>query len=116
MNEAAQILDAKTASVPATTTTEGSVAQAPIQEQVSPKIQVLIERERMARQAEIAAKQERESLKAELAQVSEFQEAKKGNYKKALELLGTDYNGLSESILKDGEIPPSVEIKRLREE
>jgi hypothetical protein len=115
--EAAQILDQGTkpeVAQPLTPTTEGSAQ--PIQEQVSPKMQVLIERERVARQAELSAKQEREALKAELAKLNEFQEAKKGNYKKALELLGTDYNGLSESILKDGEIPPSVEIKRLREE
>ncbi len=123
MSEAGQILDATVpAPVPNTTdkpvgegTTDGTQALSNKDDKVSSRLEVLIRREQAALHAERAAKQREQELEAKLAQIREFDGAK-ANSKKALDMLGLNYDELTQSMLKDGEIPPSVEIKRLREE
>lgn len=85
------------------------------EEPISSKLQVLMERERQALNRERYAKTQEESLKEKLLKVQQF-ESVKTDPKKALEFLGLSYDELTQSILKDGEVPPSVEIKRLRDE
>lgn len=95
---------------------------APADSKVSSKIELLIRREQAAVQRERAAKQKEQELEAKLAaftareaKVSEF-ESTKTNPKKALDLLGLNYDELTKSLLADGSIPPEVEIKKLRDE
>lgn len=120
MTEAGQILDAQ-APPPAqtqaqATITTGSVSPPkPGEEQVSPKLAVLMERERQAVNRERMAKAQEEKLRDRLKRIEEF-DAVKADPKKALDFLGLSYDQLTESILKDGQVPPSVEIQRLREE
>jgi len=90
-------------------------------EKTSPKLLVLMNREKQARAAEAQAKaerqaalQEREALAEKLKRIEEF-ETVKTNPKKALELLGIDYNELTQSMLAEGEVPASVQIRRLEE-
>ncbi len=91
-------------------------------DKVSSKIELLIRREQAAVQRERAAKQKETELEAKIqafqareSKVSEF-ESSKGNSKKALEMLGLNYDELTKSLLADGTIPPEVEIKKLRDE
>lgn len=83
-------------------------------DKVSSRIEVLIKREQAARQREEAAKQRELELQAKLQRIEEFESAK-GNSKKALELLGLNYDELTQSMLKDGEIPPEVQIKKVED-
>lgn len=91
------------------------------QERVSNKLEVLIKREQAALFRERLAKQKEADVNARLqelqsreAKIQEFEGAK-GNSKKALEMLGLNYDELSRSILKDGEIPPEVQIKKIED-
>lgn len=117
--EAGQILDAVTA--PQTTAggepQKGPQPSTPVpkEESISPKLAVLMERERQAVSRERMARAQEEKLKERLRKVEEF-ESVKTDPKKALDFLGLSYDQLTQSILKDGETPPSVEIQRLRDE
>lgn len=119
MNEAvSQILDAKpdvvvepTISAPTTTTQDVKP-----DDRMSGKLEILIKREQQALYKERQVKDMEATLQAKLKQIEEFESVKGGNWKKALELLGTDYDKLSQSILKDGEIPPEVGMKKLEDE
>lgn len=120
--EAGQILDqTKDSSVPVQPPMGGAnkdVQPPPAiqkEEQVSSKLAVLMERERQAVSRERLAKAQEEKLSDRLQKIEQFESVKK-DPKKALEFLGLSYDELTQSILKDGEIPPSVEIQRLREE
>lgn len=118
--EAGQILDTTNATVNTPSmggaSTDASPPPAlPKEEQISPKLAVLMERERQALNRERMAKTQEEKLSERLKKIEEF-ESVKTNPKKALEFLGLSYDQLTESIIKDGEVPASVEIQRLRDE
>lgn len=124
MNEAVnQILEASQEAPPPEIPADKPTQASPIKdERLTGKLDLLLKREGFLverdkdikrRESDLQAKVQ--ELEAKLARVNEFESAK-GNSKKALELLGLDYNQLTESILKDGEIPPSVEIQKLRDE
>jgi hypothetical protein len=83
-------------------------------ERVSSRLESLIRREQQALARESAAKEKEKGLAAKLARIEEFESAKGGNSKKALELLGLSYDQLTESYLKEGEIPPSKMIQELQ--
>lgn len=92
-------------------------------EKISPKLQVLIKRERAAIERERAAKaketelqsafKERDEIKAKIA---EFESLKKTNPMKALEMIGLSYQDLTNVALADGNVTPEIQIKQLREE
>jgi hypothetical protein len=117
---ASQVLDtpgspAKTlaAGVPnAQTTTETP----PKTENVSGKLQLLIQRERSAIERERTAAAKEHAIAAREAKITEFESLKQTNPLKALELLGLDYSALSQVFMADGNIPPEVQIKKVHEE
>lgn len=119
--EAGQILDKSQPTLPVASaapkepTPQGGQPAAPKEEPIASKLSVLMERERQALNRERMAKSQEEKLKERLKKIEEF-EAVKTDPKKALEFLGMSYDQLTESILKDGQIPPSVEIQNLRGE
>lgn len=127
MTEAAQILDTPAAPAPEIKTEQALGAepkdgpaptpppQAKAEDRVSSKLDILIKREAQAIARERLAKEKETELQAKLAKMQEF-ESVKTNPKKALELLGLSYDELTQSFLKDGEVPPEVEIRRLKEE
>lgn len=119
MNEAAQILDQSTVSTSNTQTNDQKTPDsqgAPASAQVSPKLEIIIKREQALRQQAESLKAKESEIQTALQRIKDFDEAKGGNSKKALELLGLNYDQLTQSLLKDGEIPPDVEIKKVRDE
>lgn len=128
MSEAAQILDQTTKPEAPTETkgegvvTDGSPQPANGGEKVSSKIEILIRREQQALMRERQAKEREASLEAKLKAIEEREgklnefESKKKNPKEALGLLGLSYDEITQAHLNDGELPPQVEIKKLREE
>lgn len=90
--------------------------QAAQDERVSPKLQALIRREKSAVEKERAAKAREAEIQAREAKIQEFENLKKTNPKKALELLGLSYQELTQLMLSDQETTPEFEIKKLREE
>lgn len=91
-----------------------STSTPPPKQEVSSKLEILIRREAAALNRENAAKAREAELEAKLKRIEEFEGAK-GNSKKALELLGLNYDELTKSILQDGEIPAEVKIKKVEE-
>lgn len=81
----------------------------------SSKLELLIRREQAAVSRERQAKERSQELQSALDKIKDFEEAKK-NPKRALEMLGLSYDELTKSLLSDGEIPPEVEIKKLKDE
>lgn len=125
MSEASQILEGSVGTVsPGEGPGKDAVAPAVSKDDnVSAKLEFLIKREQSAFQKERLAKQKEQEvllkfkeLEEREAKVKAFESAKGKNSKEALELLGLDYNQLTQSLLKDGEIPPEVEIGKLRDE
>jgi hypothetical protein len=119
--KAGEILDAHT---PEATPVPEATGQ-PIQEakpqgqednKLSGRLEILMRREQGILQKERQVKDLEAQIQEKLKLLDKFEEAKKGNSKTALELLGLDYNQLSESILKDGQIPPEVHVKKLEEQ
>lgn len=97
-------------------------APQPANEKVSSKLEVLIRREQAALSRERQAKQREADLEARMKAISdkeakynEFETIKK-DPKKALNLLGLSYDEITQAHLNDGELPPQIEIKKLREE
>lgn len=128
MNQAAEILDkAAQAPIAQPHTNEGGVIkdESPLpangQEKVSSKMEILIKREQQALQRERFAKQKEADLELKIKAMEEREkkiqefENSKGNSKKALELLGLNYDELTKSVLQDGEVPAEVHIKRIDE-
>lgn len=89
---------------------------------VSGKLEILIKREQQALARERQAKEREASLEAKLKAIEEREgkinefETKRKNPKEALSLLGLTYDEITQAQLNDGELPPQVEIKKLREE
>lgn len=86
----------------------------PKEDRISSKLELLIRREQAAVARERAAKEKELELEEKLKRIEEF-ESSKGNSKKALELLGLNYDELTKSMLSDGNIPPEVQIKKMDE-
>lgn len=91
-------------------------------DKVSSRLEMLIRREQQAIQHERSAKAtiaELTKLRAELEsdrnRITEFDSIKKtGNARLALDKLGMSYDEITKAMLADGQIPPEVEIKKLR--
>lgn len=112
-----QILDATPVTPPAgEPTTPVTTPETKPDDRMSGKLEILIRREQQALMKERQVKDLESSIQEKLKLIERFEEAKKGNSKIALELLGMDYNQLSESILKDGSIPAEVGMKKLEDE
>ncbi len=118
---AAQVLDASASPTPPNN--EASKTDpAPKDETVSGKFQALIQREKQALQREMAAKA-RESaaetrareIEAREAKVKEFESLKETNPLKALELLGLNYQQLTQVALADGNVTPDLKIKKVED-
>lgn len=85
-------------------------------EQVSSKLEVLARREQAALHAERLAAQREKDIETRESRIKEFESIKSTNPKKALEMLGLSYDELTKIQLLDGEIPPEVQIKKVKEE
>ncbi len=106
--EAAAILDQ---TVEAPVTTQNTETKPPeSQDRVSPKFELLVKRESSLRQQTEALRAKEAEITQAMERIKEFESAK-GNSKKALELLGLNYDELTQSLLKDGEIPPEVKLR-----
>lgn len=114
--EAAEILDStpKEVAPPVAEVLEPQALAKP-EDKVSSRIDILIQREQRARQAEMSARKQEESVADKLKRLEEFDQAKGGNAKKALELMGLTYDQLSQALLKDGDLPPEVGMKKLED-
>lgn len=117
--EAAEILDTPATSQSTQTTGQGASTEANPKasngnDKISSKLDLLIRREQQAFVRESAAKQKEADLESKLKRIEEF-ESVKTNPKKALELLGLNYDELTKSILADGEIPAEVQLKKIEE-
>lgn len=121
--EAAAILD-----TPAPTPVQENNKEAPIgptdgplepdaraNDRVSSKLDILIKREAQAIARERLAKDKEADIEAKLKRIADF-EAAKTDPDKALGLLGLSYDELTQAKLRDGQIPPEVEIRKLKEE
>jgi hypothetical protein len=118
---ASDVLDASKSAPPTPQTGEASKTS-PTDDKISPKLQVLIQREKAAVERERAAKALEASavargqeIEARLQRLNEFENIKKTNPRKALELLGMSYQDLTQVELNDGEIPPEIKIKQVEE-
>lgn len=113
MSEAEKVLTATTEAAPQTA--EAPKPEAPQQDpKLSQKLEVLMRREQQALQREKLAKQKESELQARLKTIEEF-DSVKTNPKKALELLGMDYETLTKAMAGEG-IGPETEIKALKNE
>lgn len=88
----------------------------------SPKLQLLmqrekqaLERERAAKAAEVSAQNTGKTLAEREARLAAFESVKTKDRKKALELLGISYEELTQSLMADGTITPDEKIKKLEE-
>lgn len=115
--EAAAIIDQATPAIPevASATQAEGQSGTPKDEKLASRLEILMRRDQAVVNKERALKAKEAELESKLARITEF-ESVKANPKKALEFLGLDYNELTQSILKDGETTPEIEIKRLRED
>lgn len=115
---AADVLDAPSSPTPST---DGASKLAPpADDKISPKLQVLIQREKTALERERAAKAKESELEAKLASFSEresrlskFENLKQTNPLGALEMLGLSYQELTQIALADGNVTPDIELKRV---
>ncbi len=95
---------------------------APDSDKVSPKLQMLMKRERVAIEREKSAKAKEAEIEGKAkafsereARLQEFESLKSTNPKKALELLGLSYQELTEIILNDGNVTPDIQVKRVED-
>lgn len=120
MSEATQVLEQTTAPVAPQSPETSEPSQeltAPLpkpEDRVSSKLDILLKREQSAIARERAAKDSETKLSELQKKLDEFEQIK-SNPKRALEALGISYDQLTQSILKDGEIPVDVQIKRIEE-
>ncbi len=92
------------------------------EDKVSSKLQMLMRREKVALEREAAARASMEGLttkeKALLERekrIEEFESVKKTNPRRALELLGMNYNDLTQVELNDGVVPAEIKVKQVEE-
>ena len=117
--EAGEILDATQVQATPEPSVQGTPEAKPQDQVQDPKLasrlEILMRREQGILSKEKSLKDYEATLQEKLKLIERFEEAKKGNSKEALSLLGMDYNQLSQSILNDGSIPPEVHIKKLED-
>lgn len=108
---------------PVTAPEEVEAPAAVADERVSPKLQALFKRERAAVEREKAAKAKEfevegkyKTLAERQARLDEFESLKTTNPLKALELLGLSYDDLTKIALADGNVPPELEVRKVRAE
>jgi len=96
--------------------------QKPVEEKISPKLQVLVQREKQALEIERRSKQSladltaREQQLAEReAKIKEFESLKEKDPMKALSLLGLSYQQMTDIALNDGSVPPEIQVKKVEE-
>lgn len=111
---AAEILNGLKPS-PATTPSDVPAAtpQVPEDKKTASKFQILLDREKKALEIEQRAKAKEKEIEEKLARIKEFDDVKTTNPLKALELLGLDYNALTQAQLNNGQITPEIEVKRV---
>lgn len=92
------------------------------EDRASGKLQTLVRREKIALQKEQAAKikeaeveRKTQELQAREARLREFETIKETNPKKALELLGLNYQDLTMLELNDGQLTPELQVKKVEE-
>lgn len=102
--------------------TPSDVPAKPGEEKLSPKLQMLLKRERAAIERERAAKAKEAEIEAKAkafadreARLEEFEKVKATNPRRALELLGLSYEDLTKVELADGQVPAEVQVKRVEE-
>lgn len=129
---AAQILDASAVTPPAPASPPtaagaskpsaqaGSTPAPAADDKVSPKLQLIMQRERAALARENAAKAKEAEIEGKLksfgdreAKLTEFENLKKTNPLKALELLGLSFDEFTRIALADGKVPPEVQVANL---
>ena len=103
-------------------TEQATPATPVVDEKVSPKLQVLIQRERAAIARERSAKEKEtgistrlQELEAREAKIKEFESIKKTNPMRALEMLDMSYQDLTQVALADGNVTPEIKIRQLEE-
>ena len=91
-------------------------------DRISPKLEALIRRERIAIQREQAAKTKELEVQNRFKEFSErekkiqeFESIKQSNPRKALELLGMSYQDLTQVELNDGQIPSDLKIRQVED-
>lgn len=96
--------------------------QKPVDEKISPKLQVLVQREkqaldieRRAKQAEAAMTAREQQLAEREAKIKEFESLKEKDPMKALSLLGLSYQQMTDIALNDGSVPPEIQVKKVEE-
>ncbi len=102
--------------------TEAGASASNKDEKIAGRLEMLISREQRAIHQERQAKATiaeltrlRAELEADRNRIGEFDSIKKtGNAKLALEKLGMSYDEITKAMLSDGQVPPEVEIKKLR--
>jgi hypothetical protein len=93
-----------------------------VKELISPKIQLLVQREKKALEIETRAKQREAGLLAKIKdleerekKISEFESMKSTNPMGALERMGLSYKDLTDVALNDGNVTPEIQVKKLEE-
>lgn len=88
-------------------------------DKISPKLQILMRREKVALERERAAKAKEADVEKRYKEfeerenrVKEFESVKSTNPRRALELLGMSYQDLTQAELNDGQITPDFKIKQ----
>lgn len=116
---AAAVLDSAPTAQPASVAQSQPEApktpEAAADSKLSPKLQILLSREKNAVERERAANAKEAEIEAKLKRIEDFEAAKGTSPLKALELLGYSYEDLTKATLADGEVTPDVQIKKLDE-
>lgn len=92
----------------------------PIDERISPKLSILMRREKVAIERERAAKAKEAEVQNKYKdfterekRLQEFEAIKSTNPRRALELLGMSYQDLTQAELNDGMVTPDYKIKQV---
>lgn len=100
--------------------TDGTSSTPKQDDKVSQRLEILIKREqqamareRIAKASEAESTRLRAELESERAKIAKFNSIKT-NPKLALDELGLTYDEITKAMLADGQLPPEVEIKKLR--
>ena len=116
-----QVLDAP-GSTPKNTPDSGASKPQTTDDKISPKLQVLIQREKSALERERSAKAKEAEVEAKISsfaerekRVQEFENLKNTNPQKALEMLGMSYEDLTRVKMADGQLPPEMQVRRVEE-
>lgn len=122
--EAAQVLDvAPTSSAPAADTApvstpaplEQAAAQPAVDNKVSARLEIIARREAKALEQDRQVSAKLKELDEKLKRYENFESAKT-NPNKALELLGLNYNELTQAKLNNDELPPELQIKKVKDD